>query len=65
MGDTPARRLFAPPPEKSEEEKARIAATDHRCLTLCIGMLERVMGVRMNASKKYGYLVTDNLLVDI
>ena len=30
----------------SEEERARADAMDLRCLSLCIGMLERVNGVR-------------------
>lgn len=31
--------------EKSPEEQARADAIDLRCLSLCIGMLERVNGV--------------------
>ena len=32
---------------KSHEDNARSEATDLRCLSLCIGMLERVNGVRI------------------
>ena len=35
-----------PPKELSPEEQARADALDVRCLSLCIGMLERVNGVR-------------------
>lgn len=49
MGDTPvkgrAARLFQAPEEKSEEELAKAAEIDMRCLSLCIAMLERVMTV--------------------
>ena len=43
-----ARAPAAPKPvsEMSPEEKARADALDVRCLDLCIGMLERVNGVR-------------------
>jgi condensin complex subunit 3 len=48
--DTPAtvRNIRAPKPaeEMSPEERARVDAMDLRCLSLCIGMLERVNGVR-------------------
>jgi hypothetical protein len=49
-GDTPRAVIGAPPAapqaEMSEEEQARAALIDLRCLGLCIGMLERVNGVR-------------------
>ena len=32
--------------EVSPEDQARLDAIDMRCLSLCIGMLERVHGVR-------------------
>jgi condensin complex subunit 3 len=32
--------------DMSSEERARLDAIDLRCLSLCIGMLERVNGVR-------------------
>jgi condensin complex subunit 3 len=34
------------PEDMSPEERARTDAIDLRCLSLCIGMLERVNGVR-------------------
>lgn len=37
-----------PPEDMSPEERARMDAIDLRCLSLCIGMLERVNGVRSN-----------------
>ncbi|KAG5635107.1 hypothetical protein H0H81_012436 [Sphagnurus paluster] len=45
-GETPATqrppRTKKPPKEKTSEEKARVDKIDLRCLSLCIGMLERV-----------------------
>ena len=38
-------RLPKPVAEMTPEEKARMDAVDLRCLSLCIGMLERVNGV--------------------
>lgn len=38
-------RPTKPAEELSPEEKARADAMDLRCLSLCIGMLERVNGV--------------------
>lgn len=49
-GDSPrtTKTALAPVParEVSEKDKARAALLDLRCLNLCIGMLERVNGVR-------------------
>ena len=36
--------------EVTAEEQARRDAMDMRCLSLCIGMLERVNGVRLHPS---------------
>lgn len=44
-GRTPGRPRKLPS-EMSEEEKERADAIDLRCLSLCIGMLERVNSVR-------------------
>jgi condensin complex subunit 3 len=40
------RAIQKPVDEQSPEERARMDAMDLRCLSLCIGMLERVNGVR-------------------
>lgn len=49
MGETPrtVKTARAPKPtdEMTPDEKARADAVDLRCLSLCIGMLERVNGV--------------------
>lgn len=50
FGETPAtvktvRALPKPVAEMTPEEKAHADAIDLRCLSLCIGMLERVNGV--------------------
>jgi hypothetical protein len=49
-GDTPKKAKSAGPTvpraDLSEKDKARMAMIDLRCLNLCIGMLERVNGVR-------------------
>jgi condensin complex subunit 3 len=41
------RSLPKPMQEMTPEERAQADAIDLRCLSLCIGMLERVHGVRM------------------
>lgn len=50
FGETPSEAKVAPkgpkqPKERNAEEQARADAVDLRCLSLCIGMLERVNGV--------------------
>lgn len=45
MTAKPTRAFPKPTSEMSPEEKARADETDLRCLSLCIGMLERVNGV--------------------
>ena len=45
-----ARGFPKPIAEMTPEEKARADDIDLRCLSLCIGMLERVNGVRIFAS---------------
>ena len=49
VADTPVTvktaRPAKPPKELTPEERARADAIDVRCLSLCIGMLERVNGV--------------------
>ena len=40
-------RPAKPPTEMTPEEKQRMDAIDLRCLSLCIGMLEHVNGVRV------------------
>ena len=42
------------------DQKMRLDAVDSKCLTMCIGMLERVNGVRIfslhdNATRSKGY----------
>ena len=46
MTEKTVRPAEKPEEEKSPEEQARADAIDMRCLSLCIGMLERVNGVR-------------------
>jgi condensin complex subunit 3 len=51
FGETPMPSRVIPkgqklPEDMSPEERARTDAIDLRCLSLCIGMLERVNGVR-------------------
>lgn len=54
VADTPATVKTVRPAkaaaEKTPEEQARADAIDIRCLSLCIGMLERVMGVCMHST---------------
>lgn len=54
--------------QMSDEERLQTDMTDMRCLTLCIGMLERVHGVgatcfiRVKGILTYAYLGIDRLL---
>ncbi|CAL1698734.1 unnamed protein product [Somion occarium] len=61
FGETPATVKTArappkPPAEMTEEERARADAMDMRCLSLCIGMLERVNGTFEENSTLEGLL---------
>lgn len=53
MTEKTARPANKPEVEKSPEEQARADAVDMRCLSLCIGMLERVNGVSILTSRLF------------
>jgi hypothetical protein len=60
----PTRALPKPVVEMSAEEKRKADEIDLRCLSLCIGMLERVNGVCTMCYISMG-LETETVWVDI